>query len=121
MTVVKSKRILVVDDNSDVAVSLRDVLESAGYEARLATDGAKALELAASMRPDVAIVDIELPVMDGYELARHLRMLPRMDDCLLIAMTGYGQAHDERQSRDSGFRYHLVKPVDVDHLLGLLG
>ena len=73
------------------------------------------------MTPDVAIVDIELPVMNGYELALHLRALPKMGNCLLIAVTGYGQAHDARQSRESGFRYHLVKPVDMDRLLTVLG
>jgi CheY-like chemotaxis protein len=121
MTVVIAKKILVVDDNVDLAQSLREVLESAGHEAAIATDGAKALELAGALTPDVAIVDIELPVMDGYELARHLRELPHMNNCLFIAVTGYGQEHDERQSRDSGFRYHLVKPVDVDRLLHVLG
>ena len=68
---------------------------------RVATDGVQALELAGRGRPDVAILDIELPVMNGYELALHLRALPQMDSCLLIAVTGYGQAHDERQSRES--------------------
>ena len=115
------KTILIVDDNTELAESLKDTLTSEGYIARIATDSVEALDLAASTKPDVAIVDIELPVMNGYELAEHLRALPQMDNCLLIAVTGYSQAHDERQSRDSGFRHHLVKPVDIDRLLTLLG
>lgn len=115
------KTILIVEDNVDLAESLQEVLRSEGYIASVATDSVKALELAASTTPDVAIVDIELPVMNGYELAHHLRALPQMDHCLLIAVTGYGQAHDERQSRDSGFQHHLLKPVDMDQLLTMLG
>lgn len=115
------KTILIVEDNVEFAESLQAVLRSEGYIATVATDGAKALEVAASTTPDVAIVDIELPVMDGYELAAHLRALPQMDSCRLIAVTGYGQAHDPRRSRESGFQHHFVKPVDVDRLLGILG
>ena len=115
------KTILIVDDNVDLAVSLKELLQSEGYIASVATDSVKALELAASMTPDVAIVDIELPVMSGYELAQHLRSLPQMNKSVLIALTGYGQVHDERQSRSSGFQYHLVKPVDMDRLLTMLG
>ena len=115
------KTILIVDDNVDLAASLRESLQLEGHIASVATDGAQALELATSMTPDVAIVDIELPVMNGYELALHLRALPQMYNCLLIAVTGYGQVHDERQSRDSGFRYHFVKPVDMDRLRTVLG
>ena len=115
------KRILIVDDNADLALSLREVLEAAGHAVCVATDSVKALELATANVPDVAIVDIELPVMTGYELALHLRALPQMDGCLLVAMTGYGQEHDERQSRDVGFQHHLVKPVDVDRLLAIVG
>ncbi len=116
----RPKRVLVVDDNVDVAESLQDVLEAAGHTATIATDAAKALELASAMKPDIAILDIELPVMDGYELALHIRALPQLADCRLIAMTGYGQAHDQGRSMDSGFQHHLVKPVDVDGLLSIV-
>jgi CheY-like chemotaxis protein len=117
----KPKRILVVDDNVDVAESLQEVLEAAGHTATIATDAVKALELASTMRPDVAILDIELPIINGYELALHLRALPQLADCRLIALTGYGQAHGQGRSLDSGFQHHLVKPVDVEGLLTIIG
>ena len=116
----KAKRILVVDDNVDLAESLRDVLEIAGHRATVATGAVQALELAAAVVPDVVILDIELPVMDGYELALRLRSLPQLTDCLFIGMTGYSRSHDGRQSQESGFQHHLVKPVDVDRLLKIV-
>jgi CheY-like chemotaxis protein len=115
-----ARRILVVDDNVDVAEGLRVVLEIAGHKAAVATDAVQALELAGATVPDIVILDIELPVMDGYELALRLRSLPQLADCLFIALTGYSQSHDGRQSRESGFQHHLVKPVDVDRLLKIV-
>lgn len=116
-----SRRLLVVDDNADVAESLRDVLKTAGHTVEVATDAVTALDLASEFAPEMAILDIELPVMDGYELGLRLRALPRSSECLLIALTGYGQAHDQRRSRESGFQHHLVKPVDIDRLLRIVG
>jgi CheY-like chemotaxis protein len=116
----KAKKILVVDDNADVAEGLREILESAGHTAVVATGAVQALALGSAVAPDVVISDIELPVMDGYELAQHLRARPELSNTLFIALTGYGQAHDPRHSRESGFQYHLVKPVDVDRLLKIV-
>jgi CheY-like chemotaxis protein len=116
----KAKKILVVDDNADVAEGLREILEGAGHTAVVATGSVQALALGSAVTPDVVISDIELPVMDGYELALHLRARPELSKTLFIALTGYGQAHDPRHSRESGFQYHLVKPVDVDRLLKIV-
>jgi CheY-like chemotaxis protein len=116
----KAKKILVVDDNADVAEGLREILESAGHTAVVATGSVQALALGSAVTPDVVISDIELPVMDGYELALHLRARPELSNTLFIALTGYGQAHDPRHSRESGFQYHLVKPVDIDRLLKIV-
>ena len=109
-------RVLVVDDNEDSAHLLAEVLVQKGYDARIALDAASALRLAAEMRPDIAILDIGLPVMDGYELAAHLRALPDLGDVNLIALTGYGQEADRRRTGQAGFRHHLVKPVDITAL-----
>ncbi|HTA18768.1 MAG TPA: response regulator [Polyangia bacterium] len=116
----KAKKILVVDDNADVAEGLREILESAGHTAVVATGSVQALALGSAVAPDVVISDIELPVMDGYELALHLRARPELSNTLFIALTGYGQAHDPRHSRESGFQYHFVKPVDIDRLLKIV-
>ncbi|SAL25234.1 PAS/PAC sensor hybrid histidine kinase [Caballeronia arvi] len=112
-------RILVVDDNRDAADSLAMLCESEGHVARVAYSSAEALESAPLLQPDVALLDIGLPDVDGYELARRLR---RKGDTmpLLIAITGYGQAEDRLRAQSAGFDYHFVKPVNVDSLLKLL-
>ena len=107
-------RILVVDDNQDSAEMLADALIGKGHETRVAHDAPAALRLAAEFSPDVAFLDLGLPVMDGYELAAHLRELPGLANLRLIALTGYGQESDRRRSSDAGFHGHLVKPVDID-------
>ena len=107
-------RVLVVDDNIDAAEMLAEWLGAVGHGVRVAADGPTALELAAQFRPDVALLDIGLPVMDGYEVARRLRDLPGCAKIRLIALTGYGQESDHERSRRSGFEDHLVKPVDLD-------
>jgi CheY-like chemotaxis protein len=84
-----------------------------GYQARVAHDGPGALVTAEAFRPAVAILDLGLPVMDGYELATRLRELPHLRDIKLVAVTGYGQESDRRKTRRAGFRHHLVKPVDL--------
>ena len=107
-------RILVVDDNEDGAEMLAEALIGKGYDTRVAHDAPAALRVAADFLPDVAFLDLGLPVMDGYELAAHLREVPGLAGLRLIAVTGYGQASDRRRTRDAGFHGHLVKPVDID-------
>jgi len=110
---VRATRILVVDDNEDGAEMLADVLTDKGYETRVAHDAPTALRVAAEFAPDIAFLDLGLPVMDGYELASHLRNLPGLADVHLIALTGYGQESDRRRTHEAGFHHHLVKPVDI--------
>ena len=116
----RAVRILVVDDNADAADMLAMFLSTAGHHVVTASDGPQALDVLRTFAPDVAVLDIGLPVMDGYELARRLRELLGNRAPLLIAVTGYGQAEDAQRSRDAGFAHHLVKPVDGDTLLALL-
>ncbi len=113
-------RVLVVDDNADAANSLAALLELQGHAAAVAHDGAEGLALAQSFRPDVAILDIGMPRMDGVEAARHLRALPGGDRVLLLALTGLGQAADRERTREAGFDHHLVKPLNLALLAGLL-
>ncbi|MDI3285120.1 ATP-binding protein [Polyangium sp. 15x6] len=112
----KVRRVLVVDDNRDAAQMLAEVLASYGHEVEIAHDGPQALSVAASFRPEVGILDIGLPVMDGYELALELRAAYG-DRIMLVAVTGYGQEHDKRRAFEAGFARHYVKPVAADALL----
>jgi signal transduction histidine kinase/ActR/RegA family two-component response regulator len=114
------KRVLVVDDNSDAAETLADILRELGHVISVAHDGPTALAAAAAFRPHVALLDIGLPVMDGYELARRLREQPELKRTLLFAITGYGQESDRQRSREAGFQEHLVKPIDLTHLAELI-
>jgi two-component system CheB/CheR fusion protein len=109
-------RILVVDDHEDAAESLATLLRLLGHEVRVAADASEALDVVSAFQPDVALLDIGLPGMDGYELARRLRRLPGLDRILLLALTGYGLDADRRRSQEAGFDGHLVKPVDLDAL-----
>jgi CheY-like chemotaxis protein len=113
------RRILVVDDSQDSAESLALLLELHGHEVRTAFAGPAALETASAFCPDVVLLDIGLPGMDGYEVARRLRA--EHGGCRLIALTGYGRDDDRRRSREAGFDHHLVKPVDLEELTRLLG
>jgi signal transduction histidine kinase len=113
-------RLLVVDDNRDSAESLGAILTHIGNDVRLAFDGIAAVELAAQFRPDVVLLDIGLPLRDGYEAARQIRNEPWGREVRLVALTGWGQAQDRRRSREAGFDHHLVKPVDPRSLLELL-
>jgi len=115
-----ARRILVVDDNEDAALLLADVLDAYGHEARTAFDGPSALRIASEFQPDVAVLDIGLPVMDGYELAERLRNQPSLRGVRLIAVTGYGQESDRRRSLEAGFQAHLAKPVQIEALVGLV-
>jgi CheY-like chemotaxis protein len=114
------RRVLVVDDNHDARDSLGDLLVLSGHEVRVARSGPQAIELAREFRPDVALLDIGLPGMSGYELAGRLRAEPFGPTLLLVALTGYGQDEDRRRTREAGFDHHLTKPADLRQLAGLL-
>ena len=114
------RALLVVDDNRDAAELLADSLRSLGHVVRVATDGPSALELVRQYTPDVALLDLGLPVMDGFELAERLRREPELKAMGLVAITGYGQDVDRRRSEDAGFHAHLVKPVDIHALNELI-
>ena len=107
-----AKRILVVDDNVDAATTLQLLLKSLGHEACAVFDGQQALSTALEFRPDVVLLDIGMPGLDGYEVARRLRALKRGEPLRIIAVTGWGQEADRTRSREAGFDVHLVKPVD---------
>jgi CheY-like chemotaxis protein len=111
---------LVIEDMPDVLDMLKTLLELDGHQVDTALDGQQGLDMIARRRPDVALVDIGLPVLDGYEFARQVRSAPANADMLLVALTGYGQADDQRRALESGFDAHLVKPVDMDKLADLL-
>jgi PAS domain S-box-containing protein len=111
-----TRRILVVDDDEDVADSTAMLLETLGYEVITVYDGAAALEAARAQRPEVVLLDIGMPGMDGYEVARRLRGEPAVQGAALIAVTGWGQEADRRCSREAGFDRHLVKPVELGAL-----
>jgi len=113
----RALRVLVVDDDADVVESTAILLGLSGYEVVTARDGAAALEAAATRRPDVVLLDVELPGMDGYEVARRLRRLPDLKDVRLIAVTGYCWEVDVRLAHEAGFDHHLIKPVDYDVLV----
>jgi signal transduction histidine kinase/CheY-like chemotaxis protein/CHASE3 domain sensor protein len=113
-------RVLIVEDNHDTADSLAMLLETIGHDVRVAYDGERALELAAGDPPDVMLVDIGLPGMDGYEVSRRVRQDPRLTHVLLVALTGYGRAQDRERALAAGFQHHLVKPVDADALNALV-
>ena len=113
-------RVLVVDDNHDAVETLAMLLGLWGHDVRLAADGPSALETAAAHRPDVVLLDISLPGMSGYEVAERLRANPELRETVLVAMTGYGQAEDKKETREAGFTLHLVKPVEPDVLQKLL-
>jgi len=113
-------RILVVEDNPDAAESFVTLLQLQGHEIRTAYSGLAALEVASSFVADVAFIDLGLPGMDGYEVARRLRAIPGFQATVLVALTGYGREEDKRRAQAAGFDHHLIKPVDpsaIDRLL----
>lgn len=114
------ERVLVVDDNRDAAEVVAAILQLDGHEVRVASDGEQALVVAVEFQPAVAIVDIGLPLIDGYEVARRLRTLPAGEGLLLIALTGYGQHDDRRAALEAGFDHHFVKPADPTLLLACI-
>ena len=114
------RRILIADDNTDAAESLSMLLELAGHEVRVAALGRDALALVQTFRPDIALLDIGMPDLSGYEVARELRREPGATRIQLIALTGWGQEDDRRRALEAGFDHHLVKPVDPDQLEALI-
>jgi PAS domain S-box-containing protein len=113
-------RVLVVDDNIDAAETLSTFLEMTGMHTRMAHTGPAAVDAALDYRPDVVLLDIGLPGIDGYEVARRIRSRPEVSRVLLIALTGWGTEADQRRAREAGFDHHLTKPVDVGALDALL-
>ena len=116
----EAERILVVDDNHDAAVAIAAVLELDGHAVRMAHDGQEALAALDAFKPHVVILDIGLPVLDGYEVARRIRKLPEGAGILLIALTGYGQRSDRQAAVDAGFDRHFVKPADTASMLACI-
>lgn len=119
-TVEGALRVLVVDDNADAAHTLAALLEVAGHDVTIAGDAHRALELARRVRPQVMVLDIGLPDLDGCALARQFRGMPETRDALLVALTGYGQPSDRARSEEAGFDHHLVKPADMMKVNGIL-
>jgi CheY-like chemotaxis protein len=112
--------VLVVEDHLDIAQTLAKLLRMCGHKVRIALDGVTASQAAEEIRPDVVLLDIALPVIDGYEVARPIKNQQQKTRPLFIAVTGLGQDSDRRQSEEAGIDLHLVKPVDPQQLLGLL-
>jgi PAS domain S-box-containing protein len=118
-TSTKGRRILVVDDNRDSAISLARLLKLAGNETHTAYDGLEAVETAATFRPDLVLLDIGLPKLNGYDACRRIREKPWGKSMMLVALTGWGQEEDRQKTREAGFDSHLVKPVELSALMNL--
>jgi CheY-like chemotaxis protein len=114
------RRILVVDDNRDSAESLATLLRLFGNDVRTAYDGRQAVVVASSYRPDVVLLDLGLPGLNGFEVAQQLRSMANQSVPVLVALTGFGTEEDQLKTRKAGFNYHLVKPVDLPSLQQLL-
>jgi CheY-like chemotaxis protein len=114
------RRILVVDDNIDSAESMVMMLELAGHDVAMAHDGEQAVALAKEFQPEIAFLDLGMPVLNGYEAARSIREQPWGRQMMLVALTGWGQQDDRRRTREAGFDAHIVKPIDFDSLEKLL-
>jgi two-component system CheB/CheR fusion protein len=113
-------RILIIDDNKDLARSLARLLRHVGHEVEMAYDGPEGIEAALAYDPDVLLVDIGLPNLDGYEVARRLRREENSRRSLMIAISGYGQEEDMRRSREAGIDHYLIKPVNIETIAGLI-
>jgi CheY-like chemotaxis protein len=115
-----SRHILVVEDSADSRLALQSLLEIAGHRVEVAEDGWQGLALVLGSRPDIALIDIGLPGIDGYEMARRVRAAPDGHRICLVALTGYGQPADRERSAEAGFDAHLVKPIDLDDLARII-
>jgi signal transduction histidine kinase len=116
----RGRRVLIVDDNVDAARTMADALDLAGYDTRVSFDGPAALDAAASFEPDALLLDLGLPIMDGYEVAREVMGMPTVRKPVLVAVTGYGQLSDQERTRMAGFTSHIVKPIDTPQLVAVL-
>ena len=110
----------MVDDNRDAADTLAAMLEMLGVETRVAYDGKAALEEVQAFRPAVVVLDLGMPGMDGYAVARSIRARRELGDIKLVALTGWGQERDRARTREAGFDHHLIKPVDIDAMQAVL-
>ena len=115
-----ARRILIADDNNDALESLATLLQLSGHEVFTATNGGTALQSIERHLPEVVLLDIGMPMLDGYEVARRIRAQPWGQRITLVALTGWGQDSDRRRSREAGFDSHLVKPLDLETLTDLL-
>jgi CheY-like chemotaxis protein len=115
-----SRRVLIADDNHDAAVSLSMLLQSLGHDTRVVHDGIEALEEAELFRPEVVLLDIGMPRLNGYETARRMRSRAWAANTQIVAVTGWGQETDRHRAREAGFHRHLVKPADLDALIDIM-
>lgn len=113
-------RVLVVDDNESSAMTLTWAMELYGYEVRTCFDGKAAIEVAHQFKPEVVLLDIGMPIMDGFEVCRQLRSSPDLSGLRVVAQTGWGDAETRRKTEAAGFDDHMTKPIDLDELLKLL-
>ena len=114
------RRLLIVDDNRDFATSLAALLGEFGHETHVANDGDAGVALAEERQPDAVLLDIGLPGMDGYEVARRIRNSNALASVMLVALSGYGQEEDRRLAREAGFDHYLVKPIDAAELVNII-
>jgi len=116
----RRRRILIVDDNADAAQSLAECLRMSGHEVRFTSDPARAVSDAACMRPEVVILDIGMPTMDGYEVLKRLRDLPAARSAVVVALTGFAQERDAAHALEFGFDHHFAKPIELRKLCEVL-
>jgi len=116
----RSRRVLVVDDNVDAAEIMAMLLEFLGHQVQIAHDGVTGFKAAWTFRPDIVLLDVGLPSMNGYEVARCLRREPETAKIFLVALTGYGREEDRRLSKEAGFNVHVLKPLGIDALRSIL-
>src|SRR5690606_18095772 len=114
------RRILIADDNADAAAAMAEILGVIGHEVRTAVDGLEAIEVAERFRPDLILLDIGMPRLDGYEACRRIRQRAWGRNVPIYAITGWGQPSDRRRTREAGFNAHLVKPVSIEAINGLI-
>jgi DNA-binding response OmpR family regulator len=115
-----SKRVLIIEDDRDTADSLLVFLQHAGHRVRVAYDGPAGVAAASAEPPEVVVLDLVLPGVDGFQVARHLRRVPALARATLVALSGYGGENDRQRCREAGFDYHLVKPVEAELVLDVV-